>query len=158
VFVGLVTVVGVTAWLLTGAVGLAKDPGMVRGETEFMTGTGDGIVVGVVRSGMVLSVGSGYNGGLANPMPGLVNGTVTMPGFTAREKPWTDIKLRAELPLGGGGRDDDDAAEVSVLVRHKNFTDRRTSRRDALSCMTSPCTQTASRRCKACCFAVSNTL
>jgi hypothetical protein len=70
VFVGLVTVVGVTAWLLTGAVGLAKDPGMVGAETEFMTGTGDGIVVGVVRSGMVLSVGSGTMVGSRTPCPG----------------------------------------------------------------------------------------
>jgi hypothetical protein len=59
-----------TASLLTGAVGLAKDPGMVGAETEFMTGTGDGIVVGVVRSGMVLSVGSGTMVGSRTPCPG----------------------------------------------------------------------------------------
>jgi hypothetical protein len=47
VFAGLVTVVGVVTGLLTGAVGLVKNPGMVGMGNV----TGDGIVVRVGLSG-----------------------------------------------------------------------------------------------------------
>jgi hypothetical protein len=75
VVAGFVTVPGMV--VVGAATGFAKGDGTVTGGGIVVVGSGVGMVTGAV-------VGSGYSGGrfvlLANPLPGLVDGTVTNPG------------------------------------------------------------------------------